>query len=135
MYLQNFLSRILSFFPKTAGRSLRQEFRHAFSTGTSHDCKTLNEKERALIMKMVVVIRKRKLSVPASLFLECAQPLNFVGSQMMVFLKPLLTFFFSPSEYDLLQGILEKRNGIGMIIEKLEKADTHRRDAKSAEEN
>ncbi len=39
----------------------------------------------------------------------------------MVFFRPFLTFFFTPAEYDLLQGILEKRDGIERIIEELEK--------------
>lgn len=60
--------------------------------------------------------------MPATLFLESVQPLNYIGSQMMVFFRPFLTFFFAPAEYDLLQGILEKRGGIQRIIEELEKA-------------
>ena len=52
---------------------------------------------------------------------------------MMVFFRPFLTFFFKPAEYDVFQGILEKREGIKRIIEELEKIDTHRRDAKDAE--
>ena len=39
----------------------------------------------------------------------------------MAFFRPLLTFFFTPAEYDLFQGILEKREGIQRVIEELEK--------------
>ena len=68
------------------GQSIRQEFKHAFSVGTSHENnKTLSEKELAVILKLVAVIQKRKLTLPATMFLECAQPLNYIGSQMMVF--------------------------------------------------
>ena len=135
MYLQNIFSKIFSYFPKVDGQSIRQEFKHAFSIGTSHENKALSEKELAVILKLVAVIQKRKLTLPATMFLECAQPLNYIGSQMMVFFRPFLTFFFTPAEYDTFQGILEKREGIKMIIEELEKIDTHRRDAKDAEEN
>ena len=51
----------------------------------------------------------------------------------MVFFRPFLTFFFTPAEYDVFQGILERREGIKRVIEELEKIDTHRRDAKDAE--
>ena len=132
MYLQNILSKIFSYFPRVNGQSIRQEFKHAFGIGTSRENGALSEKELAVILKLVAVIRKRKLALPASLFLECAQPLNYIGSQMMVFFRPFLTFFFTPAEYDIFQGILEKREGIKMIIEEIEKVDIHRRDAKDA---
>lgn len=133
MYLQNFLSKLCSYFPKVDGQSIKQEFKHAFSIGTSHENTTLSEKELAVILKLVAVIQKRKLTLPATMFLECAQPLNYIGSQMMVFFRPFLTFFFTPAEYDIFQGILERREGIKMIIEELEKIDNHRRDAEDAE--
>ena len=123
MYILNFLSKIFSYFPKVDGQSIRQEFKHAFSIGTPCEDKTLSEKELALILKLIAVIKKRKLTVPATLFLECTQPLNYIGSQMMVFFRPFLTFFFTPAEYDLFQGILEKREGIKRIIEELEKSN------------
>jgi hypothetical protein len=133
MYLQNILSKIYSYFPKVDTQSVRQEFRHAFSTGTSKKNEPLSEKERAVILKLVAVIRKRKLTLPAAMFLECTQPLNYIGSQMMVFFRPFLTFFFTPAEYDTFQGILERRECIKRIIEEIEKIDIHRRDAKDAE--
>ena len=136
MYLQNILSKICSYLPKVDGQSIRQELKHAFSVGTSHENKTLSEKELAVILKLVAVIQKRKLTLPAAMFLECTQPLNYIGSQMMVFFRPFLTFFFTPAEYDIFQGILERREGIKRIIEEIEKATTiHRKDAKSAKGN
>ena len=133
MYLQNILSKIYSYLPKIDRQSIRQEFKHAFSIGISRENKALSEKELAVILKLVAVIQKRKLTLPSTMFLECAQPLNYIGSQMMVFFRPFLTFFFKPAEYDIFQGVLEKREGIKRIIEELEKVDTHRRDAKDAE--
>lgn len=133
MYLQNILSKLCSYFPKVNAQSIRQEFKHAFSTGASKENESLGEKELAVILKLVAVIQKRKLTLPAAMFLECTQPLNYIGSQMMVFFRPFLTFFFTPAEYDIFQGILEKREGIKRIIEEIEKVDIHRRDAKDAE--
>ena len=130
--MQKFLSKIFSNFPKIDGQSIRREFQHAFSTGTSNGNKALSEKELALIAKLITIIQKRNLTVPATMFLECVQPLNYVGSQMMVFLRPFLTYFFTPAEYDLFQGILEKREGITRVIEGLEKVSIHRKDAKNA---
>ena len=125
MFTQNLLSKVSSYFSKISGSSFRQEFKHAFSVGTSHKDGVLNEKEHAVILKLVAIIQKRKLAIPASMFLESVQPLNYIGSQMMVFFRPFLTLFFTPAEYDTFQGILEKREGIGRILDALEKADVH----------
>ncbi|MEK7289476.1 MAG: hypothetical protein AAB067_04800 [Planctomycetota bacterium] len=121
MLLPTLLSKIRARFPGLDSASIRQGLRHAFSTGTSPESTTLNEKELALITKLIAVVQKRRLAIPASMFLECMQPLNYIGSQAMAFFRPFLTFFFTPAEYDLFQGILEKRDGIKRIIEELEK--------------
>lgn len=134
MYLQNLLSKLFSYFPKINGQSVRKEFKHAFSVGTSSENKALSEEELALIRKLVAVITKRNLKVPAAMFLECAQPLSYIGSQMMVFFRPFLTFFFTPAEYDLLQGILEKREGIKRFIEELERTNIRHEDTKGTKE-
>lgn len=135
MYMQKFLSKICSYLPHLSESSIRREFRHAFSMGTAHKNRELAEPELALIQKLVIIVKKRRLTVPSTLFLECTQPLSYLGSQMMVFFRPFLTFFFTPAEYDLLQGILEKREGIKRIIEELEKSNTHRKDAKVVEDD
>ena len=121
MLLPAFLSKIRARFPGLDSASIRQGLRHAFSTGKSQENTTLNEKELALITKLIAVVRKRGLTIPASMFLESVQPLNYIGSQAMAFFRPFLTFFFTPAEYDMFQGILEKRDGIKKIIEELEK--------------
>lgn len=123
MFLQTFLSKIRARFPAPDGASIRQGLRHAFSTGASQESGALTDKEVALVMKLIAVVQRRRLTVPATMFLECIQPLNYIGSQAMVFFRPFITFFFTPAEYDLFQGILEKRGGIKRIIEELEKAD------------
>lgn len=121
MYLHNLLSKIFFRFPKLNEQLIRHEFKHAFSMGTAHKNRELNEPELAVIQKLTMIVKKRRLTIPSTLFLECTQPLSYLGSQAMVFLRPFLTFFFTPKEYDLLRGILEKREGIKRIIEELEK--------------
>ncbi len=121
MLLSTLLSKIRARFPGPDGASIRRGLRHAFSTGASQENTTLNEKELALITKLIAVVQRRRLVIPASMFLECMQPLNYIGSQAMAFFRPFLTFFFTPAEYDLFQGILEKRDGIKRIIEEMEK--------------
>ncbi len=140
MFIQNLLSRVSSYFHKVDVSSFRQGLRHAFGVGASRENNSLSEKEQAVILKLVTMVQKRRLALPASMFLESVQPLNYLGSQMMVFFRPFLTFFFTPAEYDTFQGILEKREGIGRIIEALEhecfigNSSAHRKGAKDAKE-
>ncbi|MCF6148942.1 MAG: hypothetical protein E3K37_09805 [Candidatus Kuenenia sp.] len=112
---------MFSFFRDFDKQSFKRELKHAFSVGKSQEDILLNEKEQSLVSRLAAIIHKKRLTTPAIMFLECLQPLNYIGSQAMVFFRPFLTFFFSTREYDLLQGILEKRTGIKRIIEELEK--------------
>ena len=91
-------------------------FKHAFATeGVKlEDCDT------DLIRKLADYVVKRNMSVPAIMFLESARPLNFVGSQAMVFFKPVISRFFTSTEYDKLATILEKREVIELLIKEIE---------------
>ncbi len=135
MPLQNILSKIYSYFPEINKQTIRKEFKHAFSIKKSSEDEALNEKELAVVSKLITIIHKRRLTIPATLFLESVQPINYIGSQMMVFFRPFLTYFFTTAEYDAFQGLLEKRQGIKRIIEELEKIDIHCKDAKSIKED
>ncbi|GJQ49442.1 hypothetical protein KsCSTR_15420 [Candidatus Kuenenia stuttgartiensis] len=113
---------MLPFFKDFDKETFKRGLKHAFSVGTAQEYEVFKEYEHALAARLAAIIHKRRLTIPATMFLECMQPLNYIGSQAMVFLRPFLTFFFSPKEYDILQGILERRKGMKMIIEALENA-------------
>jgi hypothetical protein len=92
-------------------------FKHAFATEGAklEDCDT------ALISKLADFVVRRNMSVPAVMFLESVRPLNYVGSQTMVFFKPILSRFFTREEYDKLATILEKREVIDLLIKEIER--------------
>ncbi len=95
-------------------------FKHAFAT----DGVKLEDSDTALIKKLADYVVKRGMSVPAVLFLESVRPLNFIGSQSMVFFKPMISRFFSKYEYDKIADILEKREVVDLLIKEIEqKAD------------
>ena len=110
--------------------TFKRGLKHAFSVGAAQEDEVFKEDEQALVARLAAIIHKRRLTLPATMFLECMQPLNYIGSQAMVFLRPFLTFFFSPKEYDMLQGILERRKGMNMIVEALEKVPHQQEDKK-----
>ena len=91
-------------------------FKHAFVT----DGDTLENCDTALIRKLADFVVRRNMSVPAIMFLESVRPLNFVGSQAMVFFKPIISRFFTSAEYDKLATILERREVIDLLIKEIE---------------
>lgn len=92
-------------------------FKHAFATG---GVKLEDSDTTALISKLADIVVRRNMSMPAIMFLESVRPLNFVGSQAMVFFKPILSRFFSKQEYDKLATILENREVIDLLIKEIE---------------
>jgi hypothetical protein len=60
------------------------------------------------------------LTVPAILTLESMRPLSFVGSQFMHVLSPSVTAFLSGPEWDALAHLLESRQGLEYVIQRIE---------------
>ncbi|MCP4363875.1 MAG: hypothetical protein GY800_01030 [Planctomycetes bacterium] len=99
--------------------------RHAFAIdSTGKDGKGgLTDDQLALLRKLAHTIVRRRMGAPARLFLESLQPVNFIGSQAMFFLRPFMTFIFSAAEYDKLAQMLEKRQSIEILIQEIQEAE------------
>ena len=94
--------------------------RNAFALAGPHG--PLTEDDRKLLDKLAAGIVRRKMATPALLFLHSFGPLSGIGSQAMVFLRPFLTSLFRPSDYDHVAAILERRGGVGALVEAVEAA-------------
>lgn len=99
---------------------LRAKISHAFKIESAAD---LTDSEIAVLEKTADFIIKKNMNTPAILFLETLSPLNFIGSQAMVFLQPLLGPLFSEEDYKLLVSALEKRNSISVLVGKIIERD------------
>ena len=97
-------------------RKIINGFKHAFAT----DDIELKDDDVILIKKLADYAVRRKMSLPAIIFLESVRPLNFIGNQVMIFFKPILTHFFSGNEYNKLANILENRKVIDILISEIE---------------
>ncbi len=91
-------------------------FKHAFAI----DGAKLEDCNAALLRKLADFVVRRNMSVPAIMFLESVRPLNFVGNQAMIFFKPIVSRFFTSTEYEKLATILERREVIDMLIKEIE---------------
>jgi len=95
-------------------------FKHAFAL--EGPLGPLTEEDRALLRRVAVTIDRRGMSAAAIFFLESLRPLNYIGSQAMVFLRPFLTMIFSQPEYEQLTAIMEHREGIRALVDEIETA-------------
>jgi len=84
----------------------------------------LPEEEMAVIEKVARKTVKRGMTVPAIMLLESVKPLNFIGSQVMVFFEPIVQTLFNLKDYDTFRTALEKRQTLEIMIQKIEEYDS-----------
>lgn len=89
--------------------------------------------ERELLRKIAQKVVDMRMTVPAILFLESVKPLNYIGSQVMVFFEPFVGALFrfrtmnmsglQLNEYDLFRRMMEKRDNVERLLQKIEELD------------
>ena len=109
--------------PKTK-RPWRERFRaglrNAFALDGPHG--ELSGEDYALLDRVARAVVDRGMATPAVLLLNSIRPLNSMGSQAMVFLRPFLTPLFRSHDYDRAAAILERRESLGALVEAIEAA-------------
>ena len=99
---------------------LRSGLRHAFALESPHG--PLKAEDHELMARLAQKIVSRELSTPAVMFLQSVRPLSCISSQAMVFLRPFLTPLFNRADYDRVVAILDRRDGIAVLIDAIEAA-------------
>lgn len=97
--------------------------RHAFAVDTPH---VFSAEEMEVVERVSRAVVRRRMSGPALAALESLQPLNYVSSQLMVFLEPLLGSFVSTRDYERIAQILEHRESIQVLIDQIEVQEASR---------
>ncbi len=87
---------------------LRSAFTHAFAVRT--DASELSADDLALLTRMADTIVARGMAAPALLFVESMGPMNFLGSQALHFLTPILNCAFDTGDLDRIATLLERRD-------------------------
>ncbi len=103
--------------------------------------KALTEEEQELLNRVAAKIVQKQMTVPAIMFLESVKPLNWIGSQVMVFLDPFVgaivgersSILFSYKDYNLLRQMMERRENTERLLQKIEELDAIQ-DVKEREE-
>ena len=112
--------------------------RNAFAVGSEKDSAGIQqiskERQKELIEKLAKAIVERGLSAPAILFLESVKPMNFLGSQAMLFLEPIIKVVFPYQSYSEVAILLENRGCIEQLILELEELSVKNPDLPEKEE-
>lgn len=102
-------------------------FRLPFSSepkGAGKEEKGLTPEQQEILDKIAKKVVLWKMSVPAILFLESVKPLNYIGSQMLVFFEPFVQTLFSWKDYDEFRKMMEERGNIERLLQTIEKFDS-----------
>lgn len=81
------------------------------------------ERKDEIINKLANGIVKRRLSAPIIMFLESVKPMNYLGSQLMIFFEPIVLAIFNVTQYREIAVILEERGSIERILLAIERID------------
>jgi hypothetical protein len=101
-------------------------FRNLFSPDddkTRADEQVIPPEEDAILEKVAKKVVEWKMTVPAIMFLESVKPLNYIGSQALVFFEPIVQSVFSFKDYDTFRIAMERRENVENLIQKIEAKD------------
>ena len=97
---------------------VRAELSHAFST--IPDAALFTIEDLALLERVADAVVKRGMAAPATVFLESLGPMNFLGSQALYFLTPIIEWAFHAKEVEQVARLLERRDTISRLISLIE---------------
>jgi hypothetical protein len=93
---------------------VRAGLRHAFAV--QPEDQPLADEDVQLLERIADVIVKRRMAAPATMFLESMGPMNFLGSQALHFLTPILDCAFNAKEVEQVARLLERRDSVTRLI-------------------
>ena len=81
----------------------------------------LTKDDKAFLSKLARKIVELKLVTPSIFFLEMVKPLNFIGSQTMVFFGPIISAFVKTDGYYRAAELFESSISVEFLISELER--------------
>ena len=93
---------------------VRAGLRHAFAVRP--ETQPLSIEDVQLLERIAEVIVKRRMAAPAIMFLESIGPMNFLGSQALHFITPIIDCAFNAKEVEQVARLLERRDTVSRLI-------------------
>lgn len=84
----------------------------------------ITPEQEQMLDKIAQTIVRRGMSVPAVFFMETLKPLNFIGSQALVFFGPIIESLFPKNGvYDFAE-LMENRENVDRLMLKIEELES-----------
>ena len=99
-------------------RKLHQGLRHAFAAQPV--ATAFSQEDVELMERIADALVNRSMGTPASIFLESMGPMNFLGSQALHFLTPIIECAFEGRDIERVAALLERRETIPRLIALIE---------------
>ena len=99
-------------------RQVRNGLRHAFSTQPATPALTSEDLE--FMERIADVLVKRGVGAPATMFLESMGPMNFLGSQALHMLTPIIECAVDAKDMERVARLLERRETISRLVALIE---------------
>jgi len=74
-----------------------------------------------LIKEVAGVIVRRRMAVPAILFIESAKPINRIAGQAILVLSPFIGLFVSYEKVEQFCDMLQDRNNVEKLLNEIKK--------------
>lgn len=87
---------------------------HAFAVQPKEPLLSLDDLQ--LMERMADAVVRRGMAAPTTVFLESMGPMNFLGSQALHFLTPIVECAFDPKEVEQIARLLERRDSLSRLI-------------------
>ncbi|RKX69758.1 hypothetical protein DRP53_07185 [candidate division WOR-3 bacterium] len=81
----------------------------------------IRDRREELIDRIARRVVEMRLGMVAIVMLESAKPISFLGNQAMIFFQPFYRTFFTSPLYDEFASLLEDRENIELLIQRIEK--------------
>ena len=111
--------------PAETWGKVRAGIRHAFATQA--EIETFTGEDLALLERMADAVVRREMAAPATVFLESLGPMNFLGSQALHFLAPILEFALNVRDLERAARLLERRDTTSRLISMIEAKSSAKR--------
>ena len=95
-------------------RQFRKGLRHAFATEPA--APALMAEDVEFMQRIADAVVKRGVATPAIMCLESMAPMNFLGSQALHALTPIIECAFDGKDIERLARLLERRDAISKLI-------------------
>ncbi len=100
-------------------------FKHAFAVDPPGPVEP-TALQQVAIDRVCIEITRRHLSTPALLFLELFRPLNYLGSQLLHYLNPIVSAVLNDDGYRHFTEFLERRGSIDYLCNRIKTLDEKR---------